>query len=114
MLEKLTGKMNINLTGNTMKKINKNYLLPILAICFLSSCGDISKEAEKRLNDLNNKAESLDSLINKEVDKVLTLDSLVNRESDKVKRLDSLINEKSSQIDSISKKGSELLEKFSN
>ncbi len=49
-----------------MKKITKNLFLPILAVYFLSSCGDINKEAENKLNELKNKTESLDSLINKE------------------------------------------------
>jgi chromosome segregation ATPase len=97
-----------------MKKITKNLFLPILAVYFLSSCGDINKEAENKLNELKNKTESLDSLINKEVDKVLALDSLINFESEKVKKLDSLIDKTSSKLDSISMKGSKLLEEYTN
>lgn len=83
-----------------MKKLN-NYFLAILAVFLLSSCDAISNEAENRLNELTNKANSLDSLVNKEFDKVLALDSLVNMESNKVKRLDSLIDKTSSKLDSI-------------
>ncbi|MBN1338799.1 MAG: hypothetical protein JXA03_05710, partial [Bacteroidales bacterium] len=112
MLDKLTSVMNINLINKMMIKINKNYFLPVLAFCFLSSCGDLSKEAEKKLNELKDKTESLDSLINKEVDKVLTLDSLINLESDKVKKLDSLINKTSSKLDSIANEKVKLFEKI--
>lgn len=96
----------------TMKNFLKNCFLLMLAIFFLSSCGDLNKEAEKRLDELKNKTESLDSLINKEVDKVLALDSLINRESDKVKKLDSIINKSSSKLDSISKEGVKFLEEI--
>lgn len=94
-----------------MKKCHP-YFLPILALFLLASCGDLRKEAEDRLNDLQNKAESLDSLVNKEIDKVLTLDSLVNREGEKVKKLDSLLNNVSSKMDSISTEKMKLLEKI--
>ncbi len=100
--------MNIKLKKKTMKK----YFLSVLVLLFLVSCSNLSKEAEKRLNELKNKTESLDSLINKEVNKVLTLDSLINNESDKVKKLDSLINNSSSKLDSVVKEKINLLEKI--
>jgi copper homeostasis protein CutC len=61
----------------------------------------MGRKVEDRLDDLNKKAESLDSLVNKEVDKVLVLDSIINRESEKVKKLDSLIDRSASRLDSI-------------
>lgn len=92
-----------------------NKLFPALIITFFFiSCNNLSNEVENKLNDLNKKTDALDSIINKEVDKVLTLDSLINKESEKVKKLDTLINKSSSQLDSISKKGSKLLERFTN
>lgn len=97
-----------------MKNFLKNYFLPLFATFFLSACGDFNNEAEKRINELKNKTESLDSLINKEVDKVLALDSLINFESDKIKKLDSLINKSSSKLDSISKEGVKFLERIVN
>ncbi|MBK7696773.1 MAG: hypothetical protein IPI30_21365 [Saprospiraceae bacterium] len=75
-----------------MKYFPNKLILTILATFSLTSCGNLSKEVENKLNDLKRKTESLDSIINKEVDKVLTLDSLINSESDKFKKLDSLIN----------------------
>jgi copper homeostasis protein CutC len=84
-----------------MKKISENHFLLVLALGLLTSCGDLSREVDKNLNELKNKAESLDSLVNKEVDKVLILDSIINRESEKVKKLDSLIERSASRLDSI-------------
>lgn len=95
-----------------MKKNFKNVSVLILAVLILTACGGISEKVEKKLNELQNKTESLDSLINKEVDKVLTLDSLINFESDKVKKLDSLINKTSSKLDSISNEKIKSFEKI--
>ena len=78
-------------------------ILPFMMMVLFISCSDMSKKVEDRLNDLNNKAESLDTLLNKEIDKVMALDSLINLEGNKVKVLDSLINKSSSRIDSIAK-----------
>lgn len=97
-----------------MKYFLNKLLLTLVIIFSLTACGNLSNEVENKLIELQNKTESLDSIINKEVDKVISLDSLINKESDKVKKLDSLINKSSSQIDSISKKGRTLLEKISN
>jgi PBP1b-binding outer membrane lipoprotein LpoB len=43
----------------------KKYFLTVLVLLFLASCSNLSKEAEKRLDELKNKTESLDYLINK-------------------------------------------------
>jgi hypothetical protein len=78
-------------------------ILPLLMMVLFISCSEMSKKVEDQLNDLTNKAESLDSLVNKEIDKVMELDSIINLEGNKVKVLDSLINKSSSRIDSIAK-----------
>jgi len=78
-------------------------IIPLLTMVFFVSCNEVSKKVEEQLNDLTNKALSLDSLVNKEMDKVLELDSIINLEGSKVKKLDSLINNSSSLIDSIAK-----------
>ena len=78
-------------------------ILPLVIMVLFISCSDMSKKVEDRLNDLTNKAESLDSLVNKEIDKVMALDSIINLEGNKVNELDSLINKSSSRIDSIAK-----------
>jgi len=85
-----------------MRKRLKIFIPLIMMVLFIS-CSDLSKKVEDQLNDLTNKAESLDSLVNKEIDKVLALDSIINVEGNKVRVLDSLINKSSSRIDSIAK-----------
>ena len=80
---------------------NLRIFLSLMMMLFFISCSEMGRKVEERLDDLNNKAESLDSLVNKEVDKVLILDSIINRESEKVKKLDSLIDRSASRLDSI-------------
>jgi hypothetical protein len=46
------------------------------------------------------------------VNKVITLDSLIHEESEKVKKLDTIINKSAARLDSLSQKGSKVLEKF--
>jgi hypothetical protein len=67
-------------------------ILPLIMMMLFLSCNEMSKKVEEQLNDLTNKAESLDSLVNREIDKVMALDSIINLEGNKVKVLDSLIN----------------------
>lgn len=90
----------------------KNLVVLVLTVFALTACGRIGEKVENKLNELQKKTESLDSLINKEMDEVLTLDSLVNFESDKVKKIDSIINKTSSKIDSISSENINALEKI--
>ncbi len=78
-------------------------ILPLMIMVLFISCSEMSKKVEDHLNELSNKANSLDTLINKEIDKVMALDSIINLESDKVKVLDSLINKSSSKLDSIAR-----------
>ncbi len=81
-----------------------NTKLPIIVLFLLvASCSQVSKKVEDKLNELNAKAEQLDSLVNKEVEKVLTLDTLVNFETNKIKKLDSLINNSTQKLDSLTK-----------
>ncbi len=86
-----------------MKKIFKSSLLIIIPIGLLTSCGDISQRVEGKLNQLEQKANQLDSLVNKEFDKVMALDTLINFENKKIKKLDSIINKSASKIDSIAR-----------
>jgi len=89
-----------------------NILHLILMVGLLTSCGDMSKTVEEKLNELNNKAQHLDSLVNKEIDKVLVLDSLINMEGKKVKELDSIVRKSSSKIDSIANEKIKTLKKL--
>jgi len=83
-----------------MKKKLKIFL-PFMMMLLFISCTEMGRKVEDKLDDLNKKTESLDSLVNKELDKVLILDSIINRESEKVKKLDSLIERSASRLDSI-------------
>lgn len=94
-----------------MKNLLKKNVLIIFSILLFSSCGDISKNVEDKINELNTKAEKLDSIVNRELNKVNSLDSIINIEGDKVKRLDSLINKSSSKIDSITNEKINLFKK---
>lgn len=76
-------------------------ILSLMIMFLFLSCSDMSKKVEDKLNELNNKVNSLDTLINKEFDKVMTLDSIINQETDIIKELDSLINKSSSKLDSV-------------
>jgi hypothetical protein len=87
---------------SAMRKQLKVFFALVMMFLFIS-CTDMGKKVEDHLNDLTNKAQSLDSLVNKEIDKVMALDSIINLEGNKVKVLDSLINKSSSKIDSIVK-----------
>ena len=82
-----------------MKTIFK--FLPILLGFFvLTSCGNLEKNVEDKLNSITDKALKLDSIVNKELDKINSLDSIINLETEKVKVLDSLVNKSSSKVDS--------------
>lgn len=92
-----------------MKLIRKNQLLTFLTAICLSACGNASVEVENKLKELQQKTESLDSIINNEVDKVVKLDSIINEETEKVKKLDTLLNQSASELDSIVNKSSRRL-----
>ena len=85
-----------------------------MSIGLFISCGDISKKAEEKINELSSKADELDSLVNKELKKVNTLDSLISKEGAKVKKLDSLVNKSTSKIDSIANSKINLLKNLNN
>ncbi len=85
------------------------FSLMMISIC---SCNSLSEEVEKKMNNLQNKADSLDALINQEVEKVTNLDSLVNTEQQKVKQLDSLIQKTGSRVDSLAGSKVKQLEKW--
>jgi hypothetical protein len=73
----------------------------LLGFFVLSSCGNLEKQVEDKLNSITDKALKLDSIVNKEQDKINSLDSIINLETEKVKVLDSLVNKSSSRVDSI-------------
>lgn len=83
-------------------KINIYKSVAALFVLFtITSCGQLNSEVEKQLNELKSKTETLDSLVNSEVDKVLTLDTLINTEKAKLQEIDSLLNKNKSKLDAI-------------
>jgi hypothetical protein len=95
---------------HTMNSSIKVIGLALAASCSLISCGDLSNELDKKLNELENKTQSLDSIVNKEVDKVLTLDTLIEKERQKLNNLDTLVKTSTSKIDSIVSKGKRIVQ----
>ena len=82
------------------KVLKISIFLAFFSITFFS-CSDVSRKVDKKIEQLQKKTESLDSLLNQEVDKVLILDSLLDKEHQKVIKLDSLIKKSSSKLDSV-------------
>ena len=95
-------------------KIRTMIFVSLVAMGALMSCNDLNRQVEDRLNELSNKAEKLDSLVNKELDKVKTLDSVITRERNKIKDIDSIINNSSSKFDSIANEKIRELKKIIN
>lgn len=84
-----------------MVKTLRIIFLAILTTGIFISCGDLDRKVAEKMDKLMKKTESLDSLINNEVDKVLVLDSLINTGSEKAKKLDSIIDKSASKLDSL-------------
>jgi len=63
-------------------------LLLILALGFFESCSHMGKKLEEKLNEMDSKAEGLDSMLNREVGRVRDLDSLIDFENVQIKKLD--------------------------
>ena len=84
-----------------MKNLIKFTLPLILTVLLFTSCSEASRRVNEKLDEITNKAEQLDSIVNSEVNKVLKLDSLINQEDVRLKKLDSLVNKTSSKVDTI-------------
>lgn len=81
-------------------KISPTFSLLFLLV-FISSCENLERKFQEKVNLINEKAESLDSLMNKELNKMGSLDSLINQELEKVDSLDSLINQNLEKVNSL-------------
>lgn len=82
-----------------MKNKITNAFPLILILVLILSCGDLTQKAEDKLNELNEKTNQLDSIVNTELDKVKKLDTLIESELQKVKKLDSLVNKRASKLE---------------
>ncbi|RIW15719.1 hypothetical protein D0X99_09855 [Algoriphagus lacus] len=81
----------------------KMFVLPILLFLLVvtTSCENLEGKLQEKVNLINEKAESLDSLMNKELGKVNSLDSLINRNLDKADSLDAMINKELEKVNSL-------------
>jgi len=84
-----------------MKNTLKFTLLFVLTILLFTSCSEASRRVNEKLDEITNKAEQLDSIVNSEVNKVMKLDSLIIQEDARLKKLDSLVKNTTSKVDTI-------------
>ncbi len=89
------------LITNPMKKFLSIPFVAIALTGIFASCSELNRRVNEKADQLMNKAESLDSLVDKKVDRVMDLDTLTQMGEGKVKKIDSLINESKSKLDSI-------------
>lgn len=76
----------------------------VMGLVFLClACTSLQDQANEKLKILNQKADKLDSLVNREIEKVEKLDSMLEKELNKVQSLDSLLF-KNPKIDSLMNK----------
>lgn len=62
---------------------------------------------EEELDNINKRAEELDSAVNKGLDKVEDLDSTISAKTKRIKNLDSIVRKTSTRIDSIVNKSTD-------
>lgn len=89
---------------------NKSYL-PILMLFIMTmvftGCEEMNSRVDEQLNNINQRAEELDSAVSKGLDRVESLDSTITAKSQKIRNLDSITRKTTSRIDSLLTKGAE-------
>lgn len=84
------------------RKTGLTTLLIAGVIFALFSCAEIKEKVDEKRQQLNDKAEKLDSMINVEMsNKKGQLDSLIDRKMEKANTLDSVIEGNPSRLDSL-------------
>lgn len=78
---------------------------------FSSSCNQINQKIDDELNKIQSKADSIDSLVNKKVDQVKQIDSMIQNGTNQVKKIDTLVQKSQNQLDSLKRKGTQMIEK---
>lgn len=81
--------------------LSKKILVVALAAGFFASCGDVSRKVNEKIEELTQKSESLDSLVNNEINEILPIDSLMKTEQEKFTQIDSLVQKPIKKLDSI-------------
>ncbi|HET8810806.1 MAG TPA: hypothetical protein VFM65_11155 [Flavobacteriaceae bacterium] len=83
-----------------MKSISKYAIIFITGILFVS-CQESREKARKKLNDLNEQVEQINTKLDSGIKKIETMDSIIGAETKQLKEIDSLIKKTSTKIDSI-------------
>ena len=86
-----------------MKNIFKPFLLLFVTAGFLVSCEESRQRATEKLNELNQKTEELNSVLDDGLQKIESLDSVVRSGAEQIKEYESLVTKSTSKIDSIAR-----------
>lgn len=87
-----------------MKNINKFFrplVLLLVASLFFTGCKEMDSRVNEQLDNINKRAEELDSAVNRGLDKVENLDSTITAKSKRIKNLDSIVRKTGNRIDSL-------------
>lgn len=87
-----------------MKNINKHFktLVLLLSVSLLfTGCQEMTSKMDEQLDNINKRAEDLDSAVNRGLDKVENLDSTITAKSKRIKDLDSIVRKTTTRIDSL-------------
>ena len=91
--------------------MNKRSYLLILVLLFVSGlftgCQEMNSRVEDQLDNINKRAEELDSAVNRGLDKVEDLDSTISAKTEKIRDLDSIVRKTGTRIDSVVTKSTE-------
>ena len=88
-------------------KTNIAKILILMATTVFTGCQDMNSRVEDQLDNINKRAEELDSAVNRGLDKVEDLDSTISAKTDKIRDLDSIVRKTGTRIDSIVTKSTE-------
>lgn len=86
-----------------MKVILAKTALLLFTAGFLVSCEESRQKATEKLNELNQKTEELNTVLDDGLQKIESLDSVVRSGADQIKEYDSLVTRSTSRLDSIAK-----------
>ncbi|WP_029033218.1 hypothetical protein [Salinimicrobium terrae] len=87
-----------------MKKVKQNLKIFFLLLgmsVILTGCQEMSSKMDEQLDNINKRAEELDSAVNRGLDKVENLDSTITAKSKRIKNLDSIVRKTTTRIDSL-------------
>lgn len=82
-------------------------ILILIATGLFTGCQEMNSRVENQLDNINKRAEELDSAVNRGLDKVEDLDSTISAKTEKIRDLDSIVRKTGSRIDSIVTKSTE-------